>query len=322
MKLFYDSWVVSVIGFAKEKGMDGVVSRLRNVLMAGALPLAAALLLVSCQPTAEEEQGAQAVENLITQVPVETAIAQTIEARAALENAIQQTVEAELAAQEAALDPTPTPTQTPSPTQEPPQQLTDADAPDVADTEAGMEAIKPAADPDVASRTPQLRVTFSSINVRMGPGTNCRPISALLEDSVVPVKSVNQDGKWFEITLPHGQDGWVADSVTELVVADDMAQIEVKNVPYCAPPPTATPTSTPIPTITSTATNMPTSTSTVPSNTPKPTKKATTPAYTPTPSSTATTPADTPTPTNTATATEPPVLIAPSAAAIAPDALN
>ena len=86
----------------------------------------------------------------------------------------------------------------------PAQPPADPNAPDIADPNTGIEAIKPAADPNTAAGTPQLKVIYSSINVRQGPGTYCRPISALLKDSVVPVKSVNQDGKWLEITLPNG----------------------------------------------------------------------------------------------------------------------
>ncbi len=294
------------------------MSKILRVIRNSALLSVVALTAVACAQSVQENPEIQLAETIVAEAPVEsevsveTAIAQTVEAKTALDLVIQQTVAAELAAQEA----------TPDPAQDPVQPTVDPDAPDVADPDSGIEVIKPAADPNMASGTPQLRVIYSSVNVRSGPGPNCRPISALLNDSVVPVKSVNQDGKWFEITLPNGQAGWVANSVTDPVVAADMAKVAVNNTPYCAPPPTATATSTPIPTNTTIPTNTPTpvntttapgsthtptSTTTAPVNTHTPTSTTTAPTHTPT--STTAAPVDTPTPTSSPTATEPPVII-------------
>ena len=128
--------------------------------------------------------------------------------------------------------------------------------PDVADPNSGIQPIQPASDPNLASGTPQLRVIFSSVNVRNGPGTVYRPISALLKDSVVTVVAKNQNGSWFLIELPGGSRGWVADSVTDPVVAADMAKVTVAATIPAPPSPTATATATatntPVPTATPT----------------------------------------------------------------------
>ncbi len=284
--------------------------RMLRVIKMGALLLGVALIGAACGGgDAPLEPQAPTVEV----VSVETAIAQTVEAQTMVEAMVAQTVAAQLAAQQPAADPA-EPVE-PPPAQDPEQPTIDPNAPDVADANTGIEAIKPVADPNVASGTPQLKVIYPSINVRIGPGMNCRPISALLKDSVVPAKSRNQDGKWFEIILPNGQTGWVADSVTDFVVAADIANVPVSSTPYCAPPPTATATKTPVPTKTvlPTSTLLPTNTVSAPVNTPMPTKTTAAPANTPMPTNTTAPPVNTPTATSTTaplpTATEVPVAI-------------
>ena len=305
--------------------MEMPLLRTLKLISIGLLPLVVALLIVSCQPTSEDKPDLQvaeerAAEEPATEVIVETAIAQTVEAQTALDRIVQQTVEAELAATktaaEAAQEPTETPDSDPEPNQEQVQQEDDPGGLDVADPESGIEPMELAADPDVTGGTPHLRVIYSSINVRNGPGEFCRPIGALLDDSVVPVKSVKRDGKWFEVTLPNGQDGWVAASVTEPVEDADMASVPINDTPYCVPTPTATATSTP----TATNTSTPTSTSTVPANTPKPTKAPTTQANTPEPTNTAPAPVSTSTSTVTAPASTstPMELVIPTATATDP----
>ncbi len=278
-----------------------------RVIKMGALLLGVALIIAACGggDTPVEPQAP-----IVEVVSVETAIAQTIESQAAVEAIVAQTVAAQLAAQEPAADPV-----EPPPAQDPAPPTVDPNAPDVVDPNSGIEPIKPVADPNVAAGTPQLKIIYSSVNVRIGPGTNCRAVSALLKDSVVPVKSRNQDGKWFEVTMPNGQNGWVADSVSDLVVAADIANVPVSSTPYCAPPPTPTATKTPLPTKTAlpTATILPTNTVAAPGNTPMPTNTKAAPANTPIPTNTIAAPVNTPTMTNTPepppTATDEPVAI-------------
>jgi len=152
-------------------------------------------------------------------VPVEVAVEQTIAARDAVDLKIKQTVDAQLAGQGGGAD--------------------------LADPATGIQPIQPVADPNLASGTPQLRVTLSSVNVRTGPGTNYRPFSALLQNSVVTALAKNQNGSWFLIQLPNGETGWVADSVTDPVVPADMVKVQVA-VTIPAPPPPAPPTATTI----------------------------------------------------------------------------
>ncbi|MCP4417124.1 MAG: SH3 domain-containing protein [Chloroflexi bacterium] len=143
-------------------------------------------------------------------------------------------------------------------------------APDIADPNSDIQPIQPVSDPNTASGTPQLRVVLSSVNVRSGPGTNYPPISALLKDSVVNVIAKNKNGSWFLIELPGGSQGWIAGSVTDPVVAADMAKVQVAtNIP-------APPSSTPTLTATATATAVATTTATAVSTTNSPT-------HTPTP---------------------------------------
>lgn len=225
------------------------------------------ILLISvaaCIPTAATPEPTPAIS-------VEDAVAQTVAAQNAVDLQVQQTVDAALAAQGEGQGAAPGAG----------TQTGDAGSPDVADPNSGIQPIQPASDPNLASGTPQLRVIFSSANVRSGPGTNYRPVSALLKDSVVTAIAKNQNGSWFLIELPGGSKGWIADSVTDPVNAADMAKVQVAvTIPAPPPPtPTATATNTPVPT------NTPTATSTIAAaHTATPTATATQPAPVPSPS--------------------------------------
>lgn len=141
---------------------------------------------------------------------VEEAVAQTVEAQAALALQVQQTVDAQLASLAPA-------------------------APDITDPASGIQSVLSAPNPNVANGTPQLRVNLSSVNVRSGPGTNYRAFSGLLLNSVVTVIAKNSNGSWFLIQLPNGELGWIADSVTDPVVPADMVAVQVA-VTIPAPP--------------------------------------------------------------------------------------
>lgn len=178
---------------------------------------------------------------------IEEAVAQTVAAQNVLELQVEQTVAAALAEQGQG-----TPAEDGAGA-----QPVDAGGPDIADPAGGIEPVISVPDPNLASGTPQLRVNVSSANVRNGPGTNYRPISTLLRDSVVTVIAKNQNGSWFLIEFSGGSRGWIADSVTDPVVATDMVSVQVA-VTIPAPPtftPTATATKTAVPTNTPTPTN-------------------------------------------------------------------
>ena len=104
--------------------------------------------------------------------------------------------------------------------------------------------------------SPRAIVTRSSINVRQGDSVNYPVITALLQDTVLPIIGISNTGTgWYYVQLPDGRRGWVSPSVVE-------AEGDFSNVPRLAPPPlpvTPTPvaTLTPIPTLTpATAVNL------------------------------------------------------------------
>ena len=217
-----------------------MLDKIRRTIKILTLLLVISIITAACgggTPTAEPTPA----------VSIEDAVAQTVAAKDAVELQVEQTVAAALATEEIAA-----PTEVGAGT-----ESGDAGEPDIADPAVGIEPVKSVPDPNLASGTPQLRVNVSSANVRNGPGTNYRPISTLLKDSVVTVIAKNQNGSWFLIEFSGGSRGWVADSVTDPVVDADMVNVPVAaTIP--APPtftPTATATNTPVPTSTSTPTN-------------------------------------------------------------------
>ena len=183
-----------------------------------------ALVLIACTST--------------TQVPVEDAVKQTIEARDAMALQVQQTVDAQMAA----LQPI---AQVPA-------------GGDVADPNANVPVSQPVVDPNLAGGTPQLRVTLSSVNVRSGPGTNYPPITTLLKDAVVVAAAKTQDGSWFLIDLPGGVKGWISNTVTTPVVEADMVKVPIAvtipSPPQAVVPATATGASAAAPAATAVAT--------------------------------------------------------------------
>lgn len=97
-----------------------------------------------------------------------------------------------------------------------------------------------------APPTPEgLRATVQSqaLNVRAGPGTSHPIVATLKHEGVLQVTGRNNDGSWFEVTLPDDQIGWVSASLVELNVAADQIAL-AKTVPTAPPSP---PTSTPAP---------------------------------------------------------------------------
>ncbi|MCB9432770.1 MAG: protein kinase [Ardenticatenaceae bacterium] len=116
--------------------------------------------------------------------------------------------------------------------------------------------LTPSPSPTVtASPTPQprVRVVFSSISVRTGPGTHYDTVAFMEEGetAVIIGRSDNQE-IWYNIQLDNGSTGWVASSVTEIEGGADPLTIPVAATIPPSPTPTATPTATPtiIPTAT------------------------------------------------------------------------
>ncbi len=114
---------------------------------------------------------------------------------------------------------TPTPTETPTSTRTPIPTVTASPTPTVISPEV------------VASVT---------VNVRAGPSTDYAVIASLPPDFPLPIVGRNEDGSWWKIEGPDGNNGWVADSVVE---ASNTTKIPLAE----SPPPLVTPTPTDMP---------------------------------------------------------------------------
>ncbi|GAB4570989.1 MAG: hypothetical protein Kow0077_06560 [Anaerolineae bacterium] len=62
----------------------------------------------------------------------------------------------------------------------------------------------------------QATVVFGTIIVREGPGLDFAQIGQAAQGETLPVTGRNSDSTWFEVQLPDGTPGWVADYVVSL----------------------------------------------------------------------------------------------------------
>jgi hypothetical protein len=109
---------------------------------------------------------------------------------------------------------------------------------------------------------PRVKISSSSANFRIGPGTEYERLDTLGNGTIVLVLATNYDQTWYEVELDDGRRGWLSISLTEPLGLDSLADI-----PTVTPTPTNTPTHTP--TITYTPPPTPTATRTlVPTITP------------------------------------------------------
>jgi serine/threonine-protein kinase len=174
--------------------------------------------------------------------------------------------------------------------------------------------------PATATPTPQvteapaearLRVNIANANVRSGPSTTFNVIERLASGTeLIPLAvTENETGRWYLVTLPNGQRGWISSTVVDPVIGTAIEQVPtviVQIPPTATSQPTVTPTLTEVPTLAPTATSTPTNTptpttTTIPTPVPLPTSPPTpTPTTTPMVTPTYTlTPTYTPTPTET-----------------------
>jgi serine/threonine-protein kinase len=165
----------------------------------------------------------------------------------------------------------------------------------------------------------RLRVNIANSNVRSGPSTSFGVLDRLPAGTeLIPIAVTENDtGRWYLITLPSGQRGWISNTVVEPVAGTSVNAVPTVIViipPTFTPQPSVTPTLTQVPTLAPTATATPTVTltptaTTFPTPVPLPTQPPT-PIQSPTPLAQPTlTPTWTPTvtPTITETATSTPV---------------
>jgi hypothetical protein len=149
----------------------------------------------------------------------------------------------------------------------------------------------------------RLRVSIDNSNVRSGPSTTFNVVGRLaIGTELIPIAVTdNSTGRWYLITLPNGQRGWISSTVVDPVIGtaiDQVPTVIVDIPPTATPQPTVTPTLTEVPTLEPTETPTPTLTPTqtptsFPTPVPLPTQPPT-PTYTVTP---LVSPTDTPSPT-------------------------
>lgn len=110
--------------------------------------------------------------------------------------------------------------------------------------------------------------TGGTINVRSGPGTQYTIIGNLAAAQTYPALGQLAGGGWFQVSLPNGQSGWIASSVTRL--EGDCAGLAIVAAPgNAALAPTQQPTQPPAATQPSSSGSSPTATATLtPSATP------------------------------------------------------
>jgi serine/threonine-protein kinase len=103
----------------------------------------------------------------------------------------------------------------------------------------------------------RVRVLYSSVGLRTGPGIHYHARSFLREGDVVTVIGKDsEEGFWYNVELENGARGWIAASVSEVIEGTTLI-----GVPTAATiPASPTPTNTLTPTPTNTPTNTPTPT--------------------------------------------------------------
>lgn len=150
----------------------------------------------------------------------------------------------------AALAPSPAATVSPTPTLTPSPSLTPTEAPTLTPSPT------PASEPEATIKARALRV-------RGGPGTEYAVVARLEEGDRVVVRGQNESGEWLKITLPDGQEGWVATEFVDISGGAEAIALVDTPPPPTRPPASPTPAETPTDTPTSTPTPSPTRTPTI-----------------------------------------------------------
>lgn len=89
-----------------------------------------------------------------------------------------------------------------------------------------------------AAQAEVVATAFQTINVRSGPGTQFEIVGQLAEGDIVPVNGrESEESRWYRVTLPDGQEGWVSSYTVMLDTPPD-------DIPVVEPDGEATDTST------------------------------------------------------------------------------
>lgn len=179
--------------------------------------------------------------------------------------------------------PTRTPTATHTPTATSTPSATPTDTPTATHTPTDTPTATSTPTP-TATGTPSepTLLVLRELAVRLGPSAAYPQISTLLAGDELDILGVSEDGRWYQVLLPDGSEGWVVISGRFFEAFGPLAALEIAAAPTSTPSNTPTATHTPTDTPTATATDTPTATSTF---TPAATN---TPTLTNTPSPTAT----------------------------------
>lgn len=157
-----------------------------------------------------------------------------------------------------AVVPTRRPTETPLP-------VTPTEAPTEAPTatDTAMPSETPTATHTPTPSTPVAQAV-RDIPVRGGPGMSYPVLTTLAADEQLEINGISEDGNWYKVVLPDGNQGWVTSASAQIVTFGNLRGVPVALAPTDTPTytPSFTPTATDTPTDTPTPTNTPTSTPT------------------------------------------------------------
>jgi uncharacterized protein YraI len=105
-----------------------------------------------------------------------------------------------------------------------------------------------------------------SMSVRGGPGSSYPVVATLEANDQLEIIGISEDGSWYQVALPDGNNGWLASASAVVTTIGNVASVpmalEPSNTPTETPSPTPTDTITPTPQATDTPTETPTPTAT------------------------------------------------------------
>lgn len=149
-----------------------------------------------------------------------------------------------------------TPTAMPTETQVPTSMPTDAPtatlmATEVVPTETAVSTETPTPTATLCP-PPQAKIVLASINIRRGPSSRYDSIKFGFENDEFPILSRIDDNSWYLVVLDEDENGWISDTVIDIVTMDGCeTEIPIAASEDIPPLPTSTPvppTNTPEPT--------------------------------------------------------------------------
>ncbi len=137
----------------------------------------------------------------------------------------------------ATLTKTPTPTNSPTIEKVAPPPATETSSPQPTATATAVPTKTPLPT-NTPIPEPQVRVIYSSANVRNGPGSNYESIGTLTQNDAVKVIATNNDQSWYNIELKDGTLGWISASAVEeiqgmeiVTIAKTIPAVQITSIP-------------------------------------------------------------------------------------------